>query len=506
MNPFPPHSETDSFSLHRQDLTRLLLLSLALLTVILILQQVVLHDFPNSADEFAYLYQAHTFAEGRLANPAHEFQEFLSPFYILTSQEKVFSLFPPGFPVLLALGVITGIPALVNPLVGVAIIWTLFYLTFLWRGRRFAWITVLLLIGSPMFVFNCASYFAHPVCLLMLILALLFMTLALQNVNFIYLFAAGFCTAFAFITRELTTVALGTLPLLWFLWYSSSRVKSLAGMILGMLPLLIFYLGYNQHLTGNWLMPPRFLQESELYGFGEQVIKVFDYVEVKKFGPAEALSNTAANLIRLMVWTIPGLPLAALYALWKYRSYSLVLAAGASVGLLVVAYFFYPSAGGNQYGARFYFEALGGLCFLGALAVDRILQQETVAGKWGTLILILIWTAVLVLFVNFANFFYNQIEQRIRIFEYTKHLKNAVVFVGAPSGDMTQGDLIRNLPDWEQADVIFAWHLGARNQLLMQALPQREFYIFYKMHENERYSVKRIIHRLGEQTSIGYTE
>ena len=44
----------------------------------------------------------------------------------------------------------------------------------------------------------------------MLILALLFMTLALQNVNFIYLFAAGFCTAFAFITRELTTVALGT--------------------------------------------------------------------------------------------------------------------------------------------------------------------------------------------------------------------------------------------------------------------------------------------------------
>ena len=97
MNPFPPHSETDSFSLHRQDLTRLLLLSLALLTVILILQQVVLHDFPNSADEFAYLYQAHTFAEGRLANPAHEFQEFLSPFYILTSQEKVFSLFHPVF-------------------------------------------------------------------------------------------------------------------------------------------------------------------------------------------------------------------------------------------------------------------------------------------------------------------------------------------------------------------------------------------------------------------------
>ena len=41
---------------------------------------------------------------------------------------------------------------------------------------------------------------------------------------------------------------------------------------------------------------------------------------------------------------------------------------------------------------------------------------------------------------------------------------------GAPSGDMTQGDLIRNLPDWEQADVIFAWHLGARNQLLMQLL------------------------------------
>ena len=154
-------------------------------------------------------------------------------------------------------------------------------------------------------------------------------------------------------------------------------------------------------------MPPRFLQESELYGFGEQVIKVFDYVEVKKFGPAEALSNTAANLIRLMVWTIPGLPLAALYALWKYRSYSLVLAAGASVGLLVVAYFFYPSAGGNQYGARFYFEALGAR--FGSTCGGSNTATGNRCRKMGNFDINPHLDCCLVLFVMAT---YNQIEQR----------------------------------------------------------------------------------------------
>ena len=50
--------------------------------------------------------------------------------------------------------------------------------------------------------------------------------------------------------------------------------------------------------------------------------------------------------------------------------------------------------------------------------------------------------------------------------------------MAAPSGDMTQGDLIRNPPDLSGADVIYAWHLGKRNQELEDWFPDRTFYLF----------------------------
>ena len=120
-----------------------------------------------------------------------------------------------------------------------------------------------------------------------------------------------------------------------------------------------------------------------------------------------------------------GLPLAALCM--HYGNIDLIhwfcsrcISRAAGGGVL-----FLSLCGWKPVWCRFYFEALGAL-----LSGSTCGGSNTATGnrcrKMGTLILILIWTAVLVLFVNFANF-YNQIEQRIRIFEYTKHLKNAVV-------------------------------------------------------------------------------
>ncbi|MDX9754789.1 MAG: hypothetical protein RBU29_12565, partial [bacterium] len=47
-----------------------------------------------------------------------------------------------------------------------------------------------------------------------------------------------------------------------------------------------------------------------------------------------------------------------------------------------------------------------------------------------------------------------------------------------PSGDMTQGDLIRNTPGFPQAPVIYAWDLGPRNAELLAAFPHRTVYFF----------------------------
>src|SRR5918993_656154 len=62
----------------------------------------VLQRFPNSGDEYVYLYQAATLSEGRLANPAPVPPEFFEFYYIAHDQGRAFGTFPPGWPLALA--------------------------------------------------------------------------------------------------------------------------------------------------------------------------------------------------------------------------------------------------------------------------------------------------------------------------------------------------------------------------------------------------------------------
>ncbi|MGC9327377.1 MAG: hypothetical protein ACP5I1_07065, partial [Candidatus Hinthialibacter sp.] len=90
--------------------------------------------------------------------------------------------------------------------------------------------------------------------------------------------------------------------------------------------------------------------------------------------------------------------------------------------------------------------------------------------------------AAAALFVTHGQFFHRQIYERRTLYRLVERraLHNAVVFVSAPSGDMTQGDLIRNPADPQQASVIYAWHLAERNRELAAFFPHRSFYLFGK--------------------------
>jgi len=73
-----------------------------------------------------------------------------------------------------------------------------------------------------------------------------------------------------------------------------------------------------------------------------------------------------------------------------------------------------------------------------------------------------------------------------------------VVFVGAPSGDMTQGDLIRNAPDPDSAAVIYAWDRGEKNDQLMKLMPERVFYLFRQDPGSGVFYLRQCASRLGE--------
>jgi 4-amino-4-deoxy-L-arabinose transferase-like glycosyltransferase len=88
---------------------------ISFVTIALISAQIFEH-VPHSEDEVAYLFQAKVFAQNRLAAPTPAYpQAFWTPF-VVDYQGQRFGKYPPGWPLLLSLGIRLNAPWLVNTL------------------------------------------------------------------------------------------------------------------------------------------------------------------------------------------------------------------------------------------------------------------------------------------------------------------------------------------------------------------------------------------------------
>jgi hypothetical protein len=442
----------------------------------------VLQQFPNSADEFAYLYQANAFASGNAVNEAHPQQEALSPFFIHTHNGKVFSIFPPGWAAVLSIGVLLHLPWLINPLIAGLSVIILYKISRHFFDQKWSWAVLGIWMLSPMVVLNSASLFSHPLCTLLILLTLWglirFQHLPkLTNAIFV-----GLVSAFAFSTRELTSTALLCIPMLYAFIQTPKKYHYLGGIILGALPISVLYGWYCAQTTGIWFYPPRYLLRDEYLGFGWREIHLFDYTEQNYFGPFEAWLNTSSNLYRLLQGStlfFPVLLCFGLFPVWKNTWMRLFLL---SSFLLLGVYVLYPSDGGNQYGARFYEEALPLMALMLVYGIQQSRWMHFNINGWKHKLIIA--AAIALILTQYYSFsaVYDQIYQRRELFRLVehKHLQNAIVFVSSPSGGMTQGDLIRNLPGYQNAPVIYAWHLDTRNRELMNAFPNRSYYLFIR--------------------------
>lgn len=440
---------------------------------------VVLQQFPNSADEFAYLYQTHTFATGKIYNSPHPNQEFLSPFFIKEHEGKVFSIFPPGWSFVLTLGVWVQNPWIINPILAASTCIILYTISRHFFDRAFSWLTIGFWMISPMVLLNNASLYSHTCCSFFILLTTLLLLRCQHNLGILNGAAVGLSMGLAFCTRELTAAAILTLPMLYVLYSVKSRILFLAFAAAGFVPIALLYGWYCSQLTGTWFYPPRYLLLDEYLGFGWREIRLFDYIERQYHGPIEAFNITFNNSKRLITYTALSFPLIAVMGFWFFSRNAWMTLFFYSSLLLILIYALYPSDGGTQYGARFYFEALPFF----ALSALNVIQQSYVGKRNMPAKFLVAFSGLFLLFVGISFFtilppVYQSIYERSDLFRQIKYkkLENAIVFVASPSGDMTQGDLIRNLPGYETASVIYAWDLGARNQEIMAAFHERTFF------------------------------
>ncbi len=197
----------------------------------------VLERIPHIQDSVTYLFQAQTLARGALTAPApplaaaeatvHFEQEFL-----LVRDGRWFGKYPPGWPALLALGVLLDAPWLVNPLLAVLSIALLYQLGIrnyelgiqrqpTTRRSLLATdplntglLTTVLLSTSPFFLIMSGSLMAHPAELLWTLLFMVAWLKALaQNSSLVTrcssLLLSGLALGALFLTRQFTALTIG---------------------------------------------------------------------------------------------------------------------------------------------------------------------------------------------------------------------------------------------------------------------------------------------------------
>ncbi|MFN0073092.1 MAG: hypothetical protein ACKVVP_16530, partial [Chloroflexota bacterium] len=373
----------------------------------------VFEAVPHDRDSVAYLFQARLFASGSVSAPAPALPEFFKEDFIIQRDGRWFGKYPPGHPLILALGILVGAPWLVGPMLSGLAVLLLGMLGKRLFGSVQGALAATLLLSSPFFLFMSGSYLAHSTSLVLTLAALMVFS-ALVGVRSDFHVVrrhAGDCqsplqrpvtrrgdwqspeqdhgdnvrtrgvrdtqgVAWAIMlglslgglvcTRQLTGIALSACLGAWLLLGSGrswrERLAFALFAALGALLPLFFLLWFQHATTGNALTSPQVLWwEFDRIGFGTGVGAEGWH------DPAMGLHDTWDRLTELQRhlfgWpfylTLAPAMLPFISGRAGRRDWWLL----SVIVSLVLAYVLYWNRG-MAYGPRYYYEALGPLCLL----------------------------------------------------------------------------------------------------------------------------------------------
>jgi hypothetical protein len=435
------------------------LLAAASFAVTVALAFLVLDPFPHIPDGFSYYFQAKIFSTGHVYATAPELPQFFDFEWVTARDGRWFSIFPPGWPALLALGVKAGAPALVNPVLGSACVVVVYALGAALFGRRSGLLCSLFCCLSPFFLFMSSEFMSHTATLLFTALSTLSHVKAASRHRGMTLFGAA--GAFCIVSAAALAGGVG------------------------------LYLVYNRTLVGEWFLSPlALISPQNRMGFGPDIGAPWTPFPTLGHTPWRALLNLNHNAAvmsqDLFGWPISSLIFVVFLAAFgakdkrHWLSFSLIATTVAAYAL----YWYH----GVAFGARFYFALLPHLVLL---TVEGIRQTPAIVARLAPRFTEIPWlreatiAAVLCCFVfgwtvylpkvGLVAPYRDQRDMNGGFYEYLRsnHLEHAIVFVRAPRVFYYGQAFITNDLPIGTADVIYALDRRGANRQLSDLFPNR---------------------------------
>lgn len=466
-----------------------LILFAAVTILMIILQLSIIGDNYSCSDEFSYYLQSKILLTGRLYADSLEPLDAFQTTNIVNNG-KWFSKYTIGWPLLLSIGTLLNIPWLVNCFLAGGAAGILFLLGKEIYDYQTGLIASILLLISPMLVFNSITMLPHIAHLLFILLFALFFFKAIKSKSItVCSFFSGISLGAAILVRPAESILCGLSFFLYviFLILSDKEnrlniIKNFCAAILAFLPVLFFALWVNKEQTGSYTTFAFLVfDDQEKWGMGTYGHNAY-----------RGIWNTLISVFRLFIW-VPILTIeASIISLWEKRKENYLFFIFAV--MIVCFYFFYYSLGVIEYGPRYYFVFIGFLMLLAArgfiLTLQKIAVKVPLFKKIGAVILAI---AIFMLTASYPAIThrtikqtkYMTVNQASRLLEqYSAEYGKILVFVRNIPGYTV------NLPDTND-DIIIALFLDPKtNSQVIQAFKEKQRHIFIMNYIETDNSVK----------------
>jgi hypothetical protein len=404
-------------------------------------------------------------------------------FFVHTIQTPTgwYAKYPPGWPLILAIGYLLHCVWLINPILGVTQLFLVWRLARPW-GTTTQVLAVLIISSSAYMLISNVGFMSHAAEAVICLLAVGTLLKAVRGTSLRYVVITFVLVVAATQIRLYTGAVLAVFcSAIAFFEFSRQRALLLRVCVIvaaaGCLALGLF-LFENWLYTGSALLSPY-----SVYRGGMNVDE-FTLNPLEICREAHIWRWAVAETIRV---TFPFMFLAAAYACWKETSYRRQLVyLSLLFPMLIIAYTADPAASGSFDGERFYFEGFCAISIVAARGIYLLASNWQVKRK-----ALLTGLAVLIgLQIPSVAFTANDIKESLRLYRQAYDLAQTapilpLVFLSTSPSHFSSKQVNWNDANWRQARTVYLNDPGANRRDEVACRFGRRSYRLIQFNEND---------------------